>query len=99
MSKTTTILRAGRPSARASDKVKTLSSLSDDSDKLKRVNFELSPRLHSKLKIYAAKQGMSIKELFKLASGHPDGPVLEYYELKAVISEKDEQMLKKQGIK
>ena len=63
MNKTTTTLRAGRPSVRASDKAKTLASLSDDGDKLKRVNFELSPGLHSKLKMYAAKQGMSIKEL------------------------------------
>ncbi|OXB25644.1 hypothetical protein SF301_4867 [Shigella flexneri 2a str. 301] len=30
---------------------------------MKRVNFELSADLHSKLKIHAAKQGMSIKEL------------------------------------
>lgn len=64
MSKPTTTLSAGRPSART-DKAKaaTLASLADDAGGLKRVNFELSPALHSKLKIYAAKQGMSIKEL------------------------------------
>lgn len=60
MSKSTTTLSAGRPSART-NKAATLASLSDDS--MKRVNFELSSDLHSKLKIYAAKQGKSIKEL------------------------------------
>jgi len=30
---------------------------------MKRVNFELSAEQHSKLKIYAAKRGKSIKEL------------------------------------
>ncbi|EFD7780889.1 plasmid partition protein ParG [Shigella flexneri] len=64
MSKPTTTLSAGRPSAR-SDKAKaaTLASLADDAGGMKRVNFELSADLHSKLKIHAAKQGMSIKEL------------------------------------
>lgn len=61
MSKPITTLRAGRPSART-NKAATLASLSDDAS-MKRVNFELSADLHSKLKIYAAKQSMSIKEL------------------------------------
>jgi len=61
MSKPSTTLRAGRPSART-NKATTLASLSDTVG-MKRVNFELSPELHSKLKIYAAKQGMTIKEL------------------------------------
>ncbi|AZN65844.1 chromosome partitioning protein ParB (plasmid) [Acinetobacter johnsonii] len=64
MSKSISTLSAGRPSVR-NDKAKaaTLASLADDAGGMKRVNFELSPALHSKLKIYAAKQGMSIKEL------------------------------------
>lgn len=61
MSKPIATLRAGRPSART-NKAATLASLSDDAS-MKRVNFELSADLHSKLKIYAAKQSMSIKEL------------------------------------
>lgn len=61
MSKPTPTLRAGRPSART-NKAATLSSLSDDTS-MKRVNFEMAGDLHSKLKIYAAKNGKSIKEL------------------------------------
>ncbi|HBO5749377.1 TPA: chromosome partitioning protein ParB [Pseudomonas aeruginosa] len=60
MSKPTSTLSAGRPSAR--NKAATLASLSDDAG-MKRVNFELSADRHAKLKIYAAKQGKSIKEL------------------------------------
>lgn len=58
------ILSAGRPSVRASEKRKaaTLASLSDDQPK-KRVNFELSADQHSKLKIYAARQGKTVKDL------------------------------------
>ncbi|ERF04122.1 hypothetical protein PA13_1028785, partial [Pseudomonas aeruginosa HB13] len=56
----TSTLSAGRPSAR--NKAATLASLSDDAG-MKRVNFELSADRHAKLKIYAAKQGKSIKEL------------------------------------
>ena len=56
-----TMLKAGRPSAR-SDKAKTLTTLANDSG-TKRVNFELSIEQHTKLKIYAAKQGKTIKEL------------------------------------
>lgn len=59
MSKTT--LSAGRPSAR-NNKAATLASLADTGGK-KRVNFELSAEQHTKLKIYATKQGKSIKEL------------------------------------
>ena len=49
MSKKTTALRAGRPSART-DKATTLASTD-----MKRVNFELSADLHAKLKIHAVK--------------------------------------------
>lgn len=64
MSKIATTLSAGRPSART-DKAKavTLASLADDAGSMKRVNFELSVEQHAKLKIYATKQGKSIKEL------------------------------------
>ena len=57
-------LSAGRPSVKASDKRKaaTLASLSDEQPK-KRVNFELSADQHAKLKIYAARQGKTVKEL------------------------------------
>lgn len=61
MSKPSSTLSAGRPSAR-SNKAATLASLSDDAS-MKRVNFELSAERHAKLKIHAAKQGKSIKEL------------------------------------
>lgn len=61
MSKPSTPLSAGRPSART-NKAATLASLSDDVN-MKRVNFELSAERHVKLKIHAAKQGKSIKEL------------------------------------
>lgn len=64
MSKPTTALTAGRPSART-DKARaaTLASLADDAGGMKRVNFEVSAELHTRLKIYATKQGKSIKEL------------------------------------
>lgn len=57
-------LSAGRPSVKASEKRKaaTLASLSDDQPK-KRVNFELTADQHAKLKIYAARQGKTVKEL------------------------------------
>ena len=60
MSKNTGALTAGRPSAR--NKAATLASLSDDAE-MKRVNFQLPADQHTKLKIYAAKQGKTIKEL------------------------------------
>lgn len=75
MNKPATTLSAGRPSAR-SDKAKaaTLASLSDNaSGDMKRVNFELSADLHAKLKIYATKQGRTIKEvLTEFVAGLPE---------------------------
>lgn len=64
MSSTKGALSAGRPSVKAGDKKKaaTLASLSDEQPK-KRVNFELSADQHAKLKIYAARQGKTVKEL------------------------------------
>lgn len=53
-------LIAGRPSR--NNKNITLSDLSDKPSMV-RVNFDLSVEEHKKLKIYAAKQGISIKEL------------------------------------
>lgn len=61
MSKNSLTLAAGRPSATAS-KTALLSSLREDSA-MKRVNFDLSAEQHAKLKIYAAKNGKSIKDL------------------------------------
>ena len=60
MSKQVT-LTAGRPSATKS-RATTLASLADDTA-MKRVNFELSADQHTKLKIYATRQGKTIKEL------------------------------------
>lgn len=60
MSKTGT-LSAGRPSA-SRNKAATLASLADETS-MKRVNFQLSASLHTKLKIYAAKQGKTITEI------------------------------------
>lgn len=54
-------LSAGRPSARAG-KSATLSSLADNAS-MKRVNFDLDAAQHQKLKIYAARQGKTVKEL------------------------------------
>ena len=74
MSKLTTTLTAGRPSART-DKARaaTLASLADDAGGMKRVNVELSVELHAKLKIYATKQGKSIKELLtEYVAGLPE---------------------------
>lgn len=57
-------LSAGRPSVRAGDKRKmaTLASMGDDQPK-KRVNFDLPADQHAKLKVYAARQGKTVKEL------------------------------------
>ena len=41
----------------------TLASLADDAGGMKRVNFELPAEQHAKLKIYATKQGKSIKDV------------------------------------
>jgi len=54
-------LSAGRPSAKSS-KAATLASLADTTT-TKRVNFDLSADQHTKLKVYAAKQGKTVKEL------------------------------------
>ena len=63
MSKAATTLSAGRPSARTDkSKAATLASLADDAS-MKRVNFELSADQHTKLKIYATRQGKTFKEL------------------------------------
>jgi hypothetical protein len=64
MSKPTTVLTAGRPSART-DKARaaTLASLANDAGGMKRVNFDLPAEQHAKLKIYATRQGKTIKEL------------------------------------
>ena len=73
MSKIMTTLSAGRPSART-DKAKAamLASLADDAS-MKRVNFELSAEQHAKLKIYATRQGKSIKVvLTEYVAGLPD---------------------------
>jgi hypothetical protein len=53
-------LSAGRPSRNG--KAATLASLAD-TGAMKRVNFELSAEEHTKLKVYAARQGKSVKEL------------------------------------
>ena len=54
-------LTAGRPSATKS-RAATLASLADDTT-MKRVKFELPADQHTKLKIYATRQGKTIKEL------------------------------------
>ena len=56
-------LSAGRPSAKAS-KAATLASLEDDGGKV-RVNFDLSAAEHRRLKVYAARQGVTIAELLR----------------------------------
>ena len=73
MSKAATTLSAGRPSARTDkSKAATLASLADDAS-MKRVNFELSAEQHAKLKIYATRQGKSIKVvLTEYVAGLPD---------------------------
>ena len=61
MSKNTKTLFAGRPSTKLS-KVPTLASLSAHSA-MKRVNFDIPADQHQRLKIYAAENGKSIREL------------------------------------
>ena len=61
MSKNVNTLSAGRPSVKKG-RAATLASLSDEVA-TKRVNFELPADQHAKLKIYATRQGKSIKEL------------------------------------
>ena len=36
---------------------------------------------------------------FRIVIGHPSGPVLEYYGLKAIISEEDAQKLRSLGVR
>ncbi len=59
---TKSTLSAGRPSVKAGNKAATLASLADKTS-TKRVNFDLSAEQHTKLKVYAAKQGRTVKEL------------------------------------
>ena len=54
-------LSAGRPSAKSS-KAATLASLADKAPTV-RVNFDLDRDQHTKLKVYAAKQGKTVKEV------------------------------------
>lgn len=54
-------LSVGRPSV-AKNKAATLSSLADEGG-MKRVNFQISAELHTKLKIYAVRQGKTITDL------------------------------------
>ncbi|MBK8359249.1 MAG: chromosome partitioning protein ParB [Comamonadaceae bacterium] len=54
-------LSAGRPSAKSS-KAATLASLADKAATV-RVNFDLDREQHIKLKVYAAKQGKTVKEV------------------------------------
>ena len=63
MSKTAGTLSAGRPSAKASSAA-TLASLADKAATV-RVNFDLERDAHTKLKVYAAKQGKTVKDLLK----------------------------------
>ena len=60
MSAANSKLGAGRPSAGKSQK--TLSDLADKKEKA-RVNFDVTPKQHMKLKVYAAKQGKTVKEV------------------------------------
>lgn len=61
MSAKASTLTAGRPSAK-SNKAATLASLADKPATV-RVNFDLERDKHTKLKVFAAQQGKSIKEL------------------------------------
>lgn len=54
-------LSAGRPSIR-NNKTTSLASLSDKAATT-RVNFDLDRREHTKLKVYAAKQGKTVKDI------------------------------------
>ena len=60
MSAANSTLGAGRPSAGKSQK--NLSDLADKKEKA-RVNFDVTPQQHMKLKVYAAKQGKTVKEV------------------------------------
>lgn len=54
-------LSAGRPSAK-SNKAATIASLADKAA-TSRVNFDLDRDQHTKLKVYAAKQGKTVKDV------------------------------------
>lgn len=54
-------LSAGRPSVK-NNKTATLASLADKAATA-RVNFDLDRDQHTKLKVYAAKQGKTVKEV------------------------------------
>lgn len=58
-------LSAGRPSQTAAAKARLLQGLKDDepAEPLRRVNFQLSDSKHRKLKIFAAKNNQSIKDV------------------------------------
>ena len=55
-------INAGRPSKSNTSKSLSLDDLVEN-EKIKRVNFDLSESQHRKLKEYAAKQGMTIREV------------------------------------
>lgn len=55
------MLSAGRPSEKR-ERTATLASLADQKE-TKRVNFDLSVEQHTKLKIFAAKKGVTVKQL------------------------------------
>ena len=64
-------LSAGRPSAKSS-KAATLASLADKAATV-RVNFDLDREQHTKLKVYAAKQGKTVKEVLSdYVAQHPE---------------------------
>ena len=52
------MLKAGRPSAKKQVDLKTF-----DLSKKKRINFDIDESTHSKFKIYAAKNGKTIKDV------------------------------------
>lgn len=59
MSKSSSVLRAGRPSARADN------GASLDRPVMRRVNFDLPAELHARLKIYAAKRGVTVADILR----------------------------------
>jgi hypothetical protein len=54
-------LRTGRPSAKKSNAA-TLASLADEAS-TKRVNFDVETADHTRLKVYAARHGKTVREL------------------------------------
>ncbi|WP_324035360.1 plasmid partition protein ParG [Aeromonas caviae] len=52
------MLKAGRPSVKKQVDLKTL-----ELTKKKRVNFDIDEKTHSKLKVYAAENGKTIKDV------------------------------------